>query len=107
MVVVLPAPFGPRYPRMEPSATSRSSGASASTEPKCLVRHSISIAVANQASLSDGICAQLPGAGVRVAACADLDGGTGVAACTVVGGATGFAGCTGSICPQTGLVGFP
>src|SRR6266568_1957367 len=45
MVVVLPAPFGPRYPNTSPRATSRSRPARAWTSPNRLDRPSARMAV--------------------------------------------------------------
>jgi hypothetical protein len=38
IVVVLPAPFGPRNPKVSPRATSKSIPRTAGTSPYCLVR---------------------------------------------------------------------
>src|SRR5437588_882292 len=44
IVVVLPAPFGPRKPNTSPGATSKSTPRTACTSSKCLVRPSTTIA---------------------------------------------------------------
>ena len=44
MVVVFPAPFGPRKPKVSPSLTEKEMSLRATSLPKCLVRCETSIA---------------------------------------------------------------
>src|SRR5660397_70342 len=53
IVVVLPEPLGPRKPVTWPVGTERSSSRSARTDPKFLVRPSISTAIAPEVLLLD------------------------------------------------------
>src|SRR5260370_6509670 len=66
MVVVFPAPLGPRNPRTSPSSTLNETSLSARTRPKLLLRRSTSTRADNIRSLGGGRCRNCVTTTIRV-----------------------------------------